>query len=71
MNIRPFPINGGKVYINPMQVVSAERSKDGESYTIYMTDDKTFTLTKGDFNALKTEMERPLVVNVVLKVEQP
>jgi len=48
-----FPIGSGKSEINPLQVVASEKSKDGESWTVYMTDDKQFTLTKGEYAELR------------------
>lgn len=62
-----FPIEGGKVEINPQQIVSAHKEKGGDKWVLYMTDDKTFTVSKGEYAQLRELVNRQ--VRLVCQVE--
>lgn len=62
-----FPIEGGKVEINPQQIVSAHKEKGGDEWVLYMTDDKTFTVSKGEYAQLRELVNRQ--VRLVCQVE--
>lgn len=48
-----YAIQGGKVEINPTQIVSAHKEKGGDEWRLFMTDDKTFVVTKHEYSELK------------------
>jgi hypothetical protein len=49
-----YALIGGKVEINVLQLVSAHRSKDGNEWTLRLTDDKEFTVSKTEYNEIRT-----------------
>jgi hypothetical protein len=67
-----YPVDG-KTEINVSQIVSAHKSKDGETWTLYMTDDKTYIVTKHQYTEIRdsgvvgpTPITAPLTFNVSL-----
>jgi hypothetical protein len=44
--VKLFELDGGKTLINVEQIVTAHKAKSGDEWTLYMTDDKTYTVTK-------------------------
>ena len=63
-----FPIGSGKTEINLAQIVSSQRAKGGETWTLYMTDDKTYVVTKGEYAKLRKRVNPS--VRVVCTPEQ-
>lgn len=47
-----YPIDG-KTEINVAQLVSAHKSKDGEHWTLYLTDDKSYEVTKHQYAKIR------------------
>ena len=62
-----FPIQGGKVEINPNQIVSAHKDKGGDTWDIYMTDNKLFTINKSEYLELREQVNRQ--VRLICQVE--
>ena len=62
-----FPIEGGKVEINPQQIVSAHKDKDGDTWTLFMNDDKMYVVNKGEYAAIRELVNRQ--VRLVCQVE--
>jgi hypothetical protein len=65
----------GKTDINVRQIVSAHQSKDGETRTLYLTDDKTYVVSKGQYTEIRgmlgeqpapTPISSPLLFNIQL-----
>lgn len=61
-----FPINGGKVEINPSQIVAAHHDKGGDTWTLYLNDDKMYVVSKSEYVQLRELVNRQvrLVCNV-------
>ena len=63
-----FKIGSGKTEINLLQIVSAHRDKNGDHWEIQMTDNKTFSVTKGEYAQLREKMAQH-IVKLVCNVE--
>lgn len=48
-----YAIDGGKTEINVNQIVSAHKEKGGDEWKLFMTDDKTYTVPKSDYTAIR------------------
>lgn len=54
-----FPIIGSRTEINVLQIVSAHEDKGGDEWVLRMTDDKQFTVSKGEYHAIRELLNMP------------
>jgi hypothetical protein len=51
--VRLFELDGGKTLINVDQIVTAHKGKNGDEWTLYLTDDKMYVVSKGEMAAIR------------------
>ena len=59
----------GKTEINPLQVVVATEDKGGATWTIQLTDDKQFQISRSQYFELRKLVNRK--VSIVCQTESP
>jgi len=48
-----YPVEGGKVEINPDQIVTAHKEKGGDQWRLYMNDNKEVIVTKHEYAEIR------------------